>query len=63
VVKRSQRSAPPKVRRPGETGSPWATESHSGEGSASALETLQKLEKSRLAGKPSEPKPGDDPAR
>ena len=30
-------------------------ERHSGEGSASALETLQKLEKRRVAAKPADP--------
>jgi hypothetical protein len=37
----------------------WPAERHSGEGSASALETLQTLEKSRVARKPAEPI--DDP--
>jgi hypothetical protein len=38
----------------------WPTERHSGEGSASALETLQKLEKRRSAARPADNRPDDD---
>ena len=33
----------------------WPIERHSGEGSASALETLQKLEKRRASARPADP--------
>jgi hypothetical protein len=55
VVKRTQRAGPAKPARKQETKPAWPTERHSGEGSASALETLQKLEKRRVASKPREP--------
>jgi hypothetical protein len=57
-VKRSQRAVPP-VRKP-EPKPPWPLERHSGEGAASALEMLQKLEKRRVAGQPAEPPSSDD---
>lgn len=53
-------TAPAKVRRPPESKTAWATESHSGEGAASALKTLQKMEEHRDAGRPAEP-PADKP--
>jgi hypothetical protein len=55
VVKRTPKPGAPKPARKQETKPVWPTERHSGEGSASALETLQKLEKRRVATKPSEP--------
>jgi hypothetical protein len=55
VVKRTQRASPSPAQRKQETKPAWPVECHSGEGSASALETLQKLEKRRVAGKPAEP--------
>jgi hypothetical protein len=61
VAKRSNKAAtPPKEGRSPETKTAWATESHSGEGAASALKTLQKMEEHRDAGRPAEP-PVDDP--
>lgn len=60
-VKRTQRSGPSKPGRKQETPPTWAAERHSGEGSASALETLQKLEKRRVADQPLEPRTGDEP--
>lgn len=59
MVKRSQRAAPRPPRKT-EPKPAWPIERHSGEGAASALEILQKLEKKRVAGKPAEPRPGDD---
>ena len=56
VAKRSIKAAPEKVRRPPETKTAWAADRHSGEGAASALETLQKMEKRRVAGRPAEPR-------
>lgn len=56
VVKRTQRSGPAKQpARKQEPKPAWPVERHSGEGSASALETLQKLEKRRVASKPRDP--------
>ena len=40
----------------------WPPEGNSGEGAASALAILQKLEKRRGAGRPAEPRPGEDPS-
>jgi hypothetical protein len=60
VVKRTQRGGPAKAARKQEP-KQWPIERHSGEGSASALETLQKLEKRRVAAKPGDP-PGDESA-
>lgn len=59
MVKRQQRSGPSRPSRKQEPNLVWPIERHSGEGSASALETLQKLEKRRSAGKPAEPR--EDP--
>jgi hypothetical protein len=47
-------AAPAKVRRPPEAKTAWATESHSGEGAASALKTMQRMEEHRDAGRPAE---------
>jgi hypothetical protein len=55
VVKRVQRPSPPRPAGKEESRPTWPPERHSGEGSASALETLQKLEKNRAARKPAEP--------
>jgi hypothetical protein len=60
VAKKTQRASPAKASRPKETKPAWPLERHSGEGSASALETLQKLEKRRGAHRPRDPNP-DDP--
>jgi hypothetical protein len=62
VAKRTQRPGSPKTPRTQENKPAWPQERHSGEGSASALEILQKLEKRRGAHRPSEPNP-DDPLR
>jgi hypothetical protein len=61
VVKRTQRARPPPARTKQEAKPAWPAERHSGEGSASALETLQKLEQRRVAGKPAAD-PVDDPS-
>lgn len=58
-MKRNQRAGPRPPRKP-DPRPPWPVERHSGEGAASALEILQRLEQRRVAGKPAEPKPGDD---
>ena len=58
-VKRTQRAGPPPVRK-SEPKPSWPLERHSGEGAASALEMLQKLEKRRVADQPAEPPSGDD---
>lgn len=60
MVKRTQREVPPGQGRKPEPKPAWPNERHSGEGSASALETLQKLEKHRVAGKPAEPHDDSD---
>lgn len=61
MVKRSQRAGPAKPARKPEPKPAWgAMERHSGEGSASALETLQKLEKRRMPRAPSDPPDGTD---
>jgi len=59
VVKRSQRPAPSQPARKKETKPVRPIERHSGEGSASALETLQKLEKRRVIARLAEPHPDD----
>ena len=58
-VKRTQRAGPPPVRN-SEPKPSWPLERDSGEGAASALEMLQKLEKRRVADQPAEPPSGDD---
>jgi hypothetical protein len=60
VVKRTQTSGSAKPARKQEPKPVWPVERHSGEGSASALETLQKLEKRRVAAKPEEPPPDEE---
>lgn len=57
-----QRPGQPRPGRPSPEAKPaWPSERHSGEGSASALETLQKLESDRrLPEAPPEPEAGAD---
>jgi len=55
MVKRTTRSAASKAALKQEPKPVWPNERHSGEGSASALETLQKLERRRVAAKPADP--------
>jgi len=55
VVKKSQKPGPVRPSRKQEAKPAWPQERHSGEGSASALETLQKLEKRRSASRPDDP--------
>lgn len=59
MVKRSQRPGPAKPARQPEPKPAPGVERHSGEGSASALETLHKLEKRRIA---RSPEPPDEPS-
>ena len=58
--KRTTRSGPSKPGRKDPIPPMWQQERHSGEGSASALETLQKLEKRRVASRPADPHQDDD---
>jgi hypothetical protein len=63
VAKRNPRTGSSKPGRAKSEPKPaWPLERHSGEGSASALETLQKLESRRslTASKPPEPHPEED---
>jgi hypothetical protein len=61
-VKRTPRAVPAKAGRAKPENRPAAPlERHSGEGSASALETLQRLETGRISARPAEPRPGDEP--
>ena len=60
LAKRTQRTGPSRPQRIQETKPAWPIERHSGEGSASALETLQKLERRRVVSQPADPHP-DDP--
>jgi len=55
VVKRNRNPVSPKSARKEEVRPVMPTERHSGEGSASALETLQKLERGRIAARPLDP--------
>jgi hypothetical protein len=54
-VKRTRKPGPKAPERKQEPKPTWPIERHSGEGSASALETLQKLEKRRVASRPADP--------
>lgn len=54
-VKKTQKPGPARASRKQEAKPVWTMERHSGEGSASALETLQKLEKKRSAARPADP--------
>ena len=60
VAKRTPRPRPAQPAREKEL-PVWPAESHSGEGSASALEMLQKLERHRVASRPADLRPEDDP--
>jgi hypothetical protein len=59
MVKRRQRNDPAKPPDPG-TPPAWPADRHSGEGSASALEMLQRLEAGRVARQGEDPR--DEPA-
>lgn len=60
MAKRTQRGGPGKPARKQEPKAAWPVERHSGEGSASALEMLHKLEeKRRNAVRPADPR--EDP--
>lgn len=61
MVKRRQRAVPAGPPDPG-TRPAWPSERHSGEGSASALEMLQRLEAGRVARQPAEPREEPTPA-
>lgn len=54
-----QRAASARPARKQEPKPVWPIERHSGEGSASALETLQKLERRRVSSLPADPHPDD----
>lgn len=58
-MKRTQRTAPANPTRKPQAQPAWPGERHSGEGAASALEILQKLEKRRGDDRPAEPQGGD----
>lgn len=60
MVKRTPRSGTPRPPRKPEPKPAWPIERHSGEGSASALETLQKLEKRRVVSRPADSDPDPD---
>ncbi|HEX7890049.1 MAG TPA: hypothetical protein VF522_11880 [Ramlibacter sp.] len=60
-MKRSQRTGSGKPPGKQEDKPLWPLERHSGEGSASALEVLQKIEKRRVSSKPADPH--EDPKR
>jgi hypothetical protein len=60
VKRTQQRAGPTRPPRKPEPGPAWPLERHSGEGSASALETLQKLERRRVSSQPADLHP-DDP--
>jgi hypothetical protein len=61
LAKRTHPGSPAKAPRPTESKLAAAPESHSGEGSASVLATLQKMEKGRSAGGSPDPQPADEP--
>ena len=54
-LKRKPKPGPIEPERKQETKPLWPIERHSGEGAASALDTLQKLEKRRVAARPADP--------
>ena len=60
MTKRTRRPPPAKSEPREEARPAWPAERHSGEGSASALVTLQKLEQRRVVSRPPEPHPEDD---
>ena len=55
-------SKPAPLRPTPEQKPAWPSEGHSGEGAASALAVLQRLEKRGGAGRPAEPRTGDEPS-
>jgi hypothetical protein len=61
VAKRTPVGGPAKSLRPTDTKLAAQPESHSGEGAASVLETLHKLEKRRLSAAADQPGPRDEP--
>jgi hypothetical protein len=61
LAKRTHPGSPAEAQRPTETKLVAAPESHSGEGSASVLATLQKMEKGRSAAGGSSPQPDVEP--
>jgi hypothetical protein len=63
VGKRTRRPGPASTEPRQETRPSWPAEGHSGEGSASALETLQKLEIRRVAARAVDPGPEEDPPK
>lgn len=64
MVKRTQRPGPRPAPRTDATRPGWPVQGHSGEGSASALEVLRKLEQSkRMETRPADPHPDDHPLR
>ena len=63
MSKKAQRTGIRPARLQPEPKPAWPTERHSGEGSASALETLQKLEsRRRLPARPADTRDPDDPS-
>ena len=62
MSRRNPRPGPARPTRKPEPKPAWGAERHSGEGSASALETLRSLEKRRIPGSLAEPPP-EDPAK
>lgn len=66
MAKRSPRTGPSKPgRAKSDPKAAWPQEQHSGEGSASALATLQKLESRRslASSMPAEPRSGEDESK
>jgi hypothetical protein len=61
LAKRTPAGAPAKSLRPTDTKLAAQPESHSGEGAASVLETLHKLEKGRLSAGVDRSGPDDEP--
>ena len=61
MAKRTRRPSPAQPASSEAARPTFPTDRHSGEGSASALEILQKLEKRRGAARPADPGPDDDP--
>lgn len=58
-----KRQRPPAIKKPAakpREPRPLLSESHSGQGSASALEALQKLERKRVASRPQDPGKDDE---
>jgi hypothetical protein len=56
VANRTNKTPAPAEARPAtEPKTAWAAETHSGEGAATALKTLRKMEEHRDSGRPAEP--------